>query len=459
VNFLLLFIPPLLLGTFFLWLGLRGRRVDDHPICRKCGFDLFGRPEGSDLCAECGADLTRPRAIRDGRRARRRGLVAMGVLLLAVALTVGGGVGYATLAAADAQKLKPTWWLVREIDSGDPAVAIAAAKQLSARVTGGKLAQRYIDDAADRLLDIQGNPQAKWDAAFGDFLEDARLAGKLGDQRFHLYAQQAPAFQLVVRPRINRGDPLPFAIREDKARVGSRPTLRVKYSTIYFIDSVVVDKRGMSSQDTLSQHGGGWTGSAMELKKFLDKLPDGPHTTHVEMTQAFFLAQTPAGSQPMFWTKQKISAPFEILPSEPSTVEVVRDESLRPAIENAISIEGAQYQRWNKGAIGFSVDATNLPVDVAFDVYVRFGGAEHRVTHFARQAQPANSTSSHHMSVVVPKFTGGTVDILFKPSVAAAKRTIDVFGVWDGVIVKRDVPVKGRTAATATTTATTRPPS
>jgi hypothetical protein len=24
--------------------ALRGRRVDDHPLCRKCGFDLFGKP-------------------------------------------------------------------------------------------------------------------------------------------------------------------------------------------------------------------------------------------------------------------------------------------------------------------------------------------------------------------------------------------------------------------------------
>jgi cytochrome c-type biogenesis protein CcmH/NrfF len=37
----------LLLGVLLVVRGMRGRAVDDHPICRRCGFDLFGRPEGS----------------------------------------------------------------------------------------------------------------------------------------------------------------------------------------------------------------------------------------------------------------------------------------------------------------------------------------------------------------------------------------------------------------------------
>ena len=72
----------LALGVAVLVRGLRGRRVDDHPICRKCGFDLVGRPAGSDRCPECGADLTRTHAIRDGRHIRQRGLIATGSFLI-----------------------------------------------------------------------------------------------------------------------------------------------------------------------------------------------------------------------------------------------------------------------------------------------------------------------------------------------------------------------------------------
>ena len=33
----------LLLGLALTALGLRGRRVDDHRLCRRCRFDLNGR--------------------------------------------------------------------------------------------------------------------------------------------------------------------------------------------------------------------------------------------------------------------------------------------------------------------------------------------------------------------------------------------------------------------------------
>src|SRR3954471_21620248 len=69
----------------------RGRRVDDHPVCRKCGFDLFGRPAGAAaVCAECGADLSRRRAMRVGNRVRRRRLMALAIPLL---LAAGGWLG------------------------------------------------------------------------------------------------------------------------------------------------------------------------------------------------------------------------------------------------------------------------------------------------------------------------------------------------------------------------------
>ena len=52
-----------LVGSGMVILGLRKRYVGDHPHCRKCGFDLFGRNESSVVCSECGADLNARKAI------------------------------------------------------------------------------------------------------------------------------------------------------------------------------------------------------------------------------------------------------------------------------------------------------------------------------------------------------------------------------------------------------------
>src|SRR5688500_6231710 len=72
----------LLLALALLWASRRGRRVDDHPSCRRCGFDLFGLPSGSTNCSECGADVTRRGAVRTDHRARGRQLLAGGAVLM-----------------------------------------------------------------------------------------------------------------------------------------------------------------------------------------------------------------------------------------------------------------------------------------------------------------------------------------------------------------------------------------
>jgi hypothetical protein len=41
-------------GAVTLRAGLRGRQIDNHPLCRRCGFDLTGRLAHSAKCAECG---------------------------------------------------------------------------------------------------------------------------------------------------------------------------------------------------------------------------------------------------------------------------------------------------------------------------------------------------------------------------------------------------------------------
>jgi hypothetical protein len=57
------------LGLILLIIGLRGWRIDDHPWCRKCRYDLSGLDEPA-ACPECGADLARRRAVRIGLHGR-----------------------------------------------------------------------------------------------------------------------------------------------------------------------------------------------------------------------------------------------------------------------------------------------------------------------------------------------------------------------------------------------------
>lgn len=48
------FIGLAALGLALFWRGWRGRRIDNHPWCRKCRFDLKGLWPGAARCPECG---------------------------------------------------------------------------------------------------------------------------------------------------------------------------------------------------------------------------------------------------------------------------------------------------------------------------------------------------------------------------------------------------------------------
>src|SRR5436305_14870296 len=107
----------LLSGIVLLYLAMRGRRIDDHPVCRRCRFDLIGLPPGGNKCSECGADLKRRRAIRIGNRQRRWGWVLLGMLLI-----LGNGIWLSIqsrriIAENDFTPYKPVWLLLSEARS------------------------------------------------------------------------------------------------------------------------------------------------------------------------------------------------------------------------------------------------------------------------------------------------------------------------------------------------------
>lgn len=107
----------LVIGAILTVRGWCGPRIDDHPRCRRCRYDLSGIDD-PQTCPECGRALTRRRAVRHGRRRRRRVVLVFGVLLLLLGATGGGMVGVDRAKSIEWDPHKPTWWLTSDLRNG-----------------------------------------------------------------------------------------------------------------------------------------------------------------------------------------------------------------------------------------------------------------------------------------------------------------------------------------------------
>jgi hypothetical protein len=179
------------LGLALLSLGLRGRSINDHPICRRCKFDLIGNGDQTEKakCPECGSTLSGSRSIQRGSRARRPVLIVLGVFLL---LAGAGGIGALQWARAtkyDWNKAKPAWLLLREAQQPKPDDGVL--KELRARLTPGRLSADQTRRLIDRALAVQADSSIPWSWRWGDIIEFARPEGLVSDAQWSAYASNA----------------------------------------------------------------------------------------------------------------------------------------------------------------------------------------------------------------------------------------------------------------------------
>jgi hypothetical protein len=136
----------LALGAALIWRGLRGRRVDDDPHCRRCGYNLIASPQRPGRCPECGATIYGLGTIRVGARKRREPLIIIGAAIMLLCL---GPIGFALLPAAGTTTIAP-----------GPAAAAAPQIAPGPASAQGPLFTRQ-EDLPDRSEPIEAHPHAR----------------------------------------------------------------------------------------------------------------------------------------------------------------------------------------------------------------------------------------------------------------------------------------------------------
>ena len=186
--------------------GLLGRRINKHPICRRCKFDLVGHMSDIERCPECGCIIRGKRDVRIGMRKRRLILALLGTLLILLNSAFLTTAAIGTARGIEWNQYKPEWWLVVEARSNDWSTVNNSITTLMDRWASGKLSEQTITSLKAFVLDAQGDPKGPWLAAWGDFIEEAWARGYLTENEKIQYAQNSIQISLEVRDKIVSGD-------------------------------------------------------------------------------------------------------------------------------------------------------------------------------------------------------------------------------------------------------------
>lgn len=226
----------LVVGMALFILGWRGRRLDRHPCCRRCGFDLDGLTLGvaAMRCPECGRAVgedgsrVRRRAVRIGRRKKRPIVAAVGALLVCVVGLPGGGAAWLLWSGTNVDHYKPVWWLIHEGDSTRAITAERARDELRRRMVEDEISRGGARAVARAVLTKQA-AETGWHSEWGTLFEIAWLGGWLDQSMTDQYLRNAIRFQ-VVRGEVEGPAP-PQGLRLDlklEDRTGELLLLRVR---------------------------------------------------------------------------------------------------------------------------------------------------------------------------------------------------------------------------------------
>lgn len=467
----------LLLGVALTWLGLRGRRVDDHPLCERCGRDLYGLdlygPDSPINCPECGRLLLLAR-IRTGNRERRPRLIGVGTLLSTPGLLLFGSIALLAMAGVDVQHHKPVWLLrwedspaaVYELDRRDQAGLLPA-------VTRAELVAAYLDDQADR--------DKAWTGAKGDYLIRLMLLRALTPIQVQRFFDQGYAGLVHARPRISQNGTLVVDVN-GKPRLGR--TFHVPTEGFCILQHNELLYAGWNTGFSLTDTRFASTGTIV-----LDSLQPGEYGIGLRSSRT--LPGNPAfrpdglnhDALPFGWlvtpqpTLATALATFEVLPEGQSSVELVQDKHLLDRVRRGIRLRDASSNEneinafsvtrrvdddnehrwrltWDLTALA---DGPPLPVALAYDVIFRdesgreFRVGEGKVLWMPSLLEPsrlvveAGKIPSHRINRrgdLPPNFEAETVDVILRPSPEAAEATIDITRILDGEIVIPNVRVR-----------------
>lgn len=458
----------------------RGKRVDRHPICRKCGYDMFGR-DLAELpdCPECGTQIYSHKQLRLGNREPRvvTSRAALSLALLALVASMGCTAKWAQ--TYDWNRIKPVSWLIHEAsDPTQPNRGDAALDELDRRFDQDLLSFDEIQQLVQAALDYQADTSKLWDDKWGKWIELSRAKSVASDEQWRRYITQASDLELITRKRISEGG------RVVTTTTAKQQPFRAKFASVLFEDEASRLMPFYSEDDAKVEirriESDGTTGPVLVT---LDSwLTPGSinHNPYDETGRAYQM--TPGRYQlraekryvwpdpaphsfdgEMRTDKRTMQTTFEVFPTDHQLIKPVRDPKLAKQAES-LMMKGLQKPIFgkpriqhrsfaNRFRIEVGVPGASLPCWASFDVELYVDGKRFGTTQSVT-IEP-NRTNDHFYNVPIsfpddwmpnasPENppTVDQITLRLVPNPEHLKTEFDGYNYLDHVIEIKDIPVR-----------------
>ena len=440
-------VAALAAGIVGIALGRRGRRADDHRVCRRCRRDLHGTD--SPRCPECGHALRDDWLdVRVGNREPMRWLTALGLLLATPAVIL---IAVLITAAAAGDRLdphKPAWLLAFELRLAGDDRGPRVFDELAARHADGTLSAEHREAAVRWVLDRQGDAATAWNDKYGDFAVDAFEDGLLGDIDVRRYVVQGVGPALRVRDPIRPGAPVLLGVT-GPSRMHARHN-RVRFRrlpSLYEARVESADGRTLGRVNLLLDNIGVVTvpirpdpplADGERVEVVVDWQPASPASVGPP------LADPPANRLPVRVDGRE-SVELVASPEIDAAVRAILTIERMPVRVHRLTPDGEAQTHFGLSAMPHFDHPAGLPVAVGGRVALRLpdgteldAGSPVTLPAGAGGAMSYQTSSTADLPVPLP----ARVDVILRPDPAAADFTLDVRRMWGGTLTFEGVPVR-----------------
>lgn len=422
------------LGAALLKLALRGRRIDDHPLCRKCGFDLSGAvglsetgsPPAQSQCPECGSVVTALRGIRIGHRRAVRPLAVVGALALAVGILWTASICARRFGGPGLWAYLPTPVLIHQAERGDAPDQNAAIKELLDRLQAGSLTNEHLSTLASIGLRLQSDWGKEWNPGWAKFIIDADVKALLEREQMEQFALNGVELHVHARRSVHEGERLPIQVTATSHRLGAWPTGTVQVGVR---DATATNQAGV---EVAQDPGGGAMGIALPglsnggasamMPSLHFPLPPGTYTARIPIVIAPAFG-IPGASKPQ--AVRVFESSFEVVSRSEPIISVIDEPRAVTEARAALRVTDVKSATTSNRSQWIYVQSDELKHRIAAEAWLRprNGSPEVRISEFALEPREGR----HHFGFGFDPKTpipSGPFDVVVRTSVPAAEHRV-----------------------------------